>query len=36
MVKELCVVTLLTTPGGELLHQSDEDTLRGIRLAKRS
>ena len=35
-MKELCVVTLLTIPGGELLHESDEDTLRGIRLVKRS
>ena len=26
----------LTTPGGKLLHESDKDALRKIRLAKRS
>ena len=30
------MLMLLTTPGGELLYESDKDALRGIRLAKRS
>ena len=29
------LVTLLTTPEGEFLKESDKDALRGIRLAKR-